>query len=355
MVIVAVWVRFAYIAACLAVRKLFFPGTGQAATAPLPALPVAAADRPPASLPGVVVTGATSQIGHFLIPRLRDAGYRVHAVSRRPPAAVCAAGDGVAWHQIDIAHDAKSMEQLVGAQVLIHLAPLGTLPPMMDTLVRMGVRRIVAFGSTSRYSKLASADPKEQTFVRELIHGEELLATKCPENGIAWTVFRPTLIYGCGMDKNVTTIANFIRRFHFFPIVGEGTGLRRPVHADDLAAACLAALDCPATRNRAYNLSGGETLTYRQMVEAIFAGLGKKPRIIRIPLAAYALLVKAASVLPGYRHLNPEMVARINLDLDFDHLAATRDFGFAPRKFEFPRSVDPHPGKRRDPATAGSS
>jgi hypothetical protein len=76
---------------------------------------------------------------------------------------------------------------------------------------------------------------------------EEDLATKCARLGIAWTIFRPTLIYGCASDKNVTTIANFVRRFGFFPAVGRATGKRQPVHADDLAQACVTAIDCAAT------------------------------------------------------------------------------------------------------------
>ena len=48
----------------------------------------------------------------------------------------------------------------------------------------------------------------------------------CEERGVDWTLFRPTLIYGRGLDKNVTTIMRFIKRFHVFPIVGGGGGLR---------------------------------------------------------------------------------------------------------------------------------
>jgi len=352
-VTLAVWTRFAALAVMLAVKNFFSAGTKETAGTLSWALPSPATDRLLPSPPGVIVTGATSQIGYFLLPRLQEAGYVVHAVSRKPRAGQCSTADSVVWHEIDIVHDRNALQEIAGAKVLIHLAPLATLRDLIDILPPIGIRRIVAFGSTSRYSKVTSTDPREQMFVRELIDSEEVLARKCSENGIAWTLFRPTLIYGCGMDKNVTTIANFIRRFGFFPIVGEGKGLRQPVHADDLAAACLTVLDCPATHGRVYNLSGGETLTYRQMVETVFEGLGKKPRIIRISRAMFALLLKAAALLPAYKHVNLEMVSRINLDLDFDHLAAHRDFGYAPRKFKFSRTADPYHGEHRYPAAAG--
>ncbi|OAD19781.1 NAD-dependent epimerase/dehydratase [Candidatus Thiomargarita nelsonii] len=144
---------------------------------------------------------------------------------------------------------------------------------------------------------------------------------------MSWTVLRPTLIYGCGIDKNVTFIAQLIRRFGFFPILGRGTGLRQPVHADDLAAACLQACLSPAAVNKAYNLSGGETLTYRDMVEAIFQQLGKKPRIISIPLPVFKILSRIMTRLPV------AMITRMNQDLCFDHTAAYHDFAYSPRTF----------------------
>lgn len=352
-VMVAVWARFVAVAAKVSFQSLFSAIYKEETPSAVPhALPVTEGRAPPR--PGVIVTGATSQVGHFLIPRLREAGYVVHAISRSRSRVADGADDTLIWHAVDIAQHGNSLGRIAGATTLIHLAPLGTLQKILGVAAQAGVRRIVAFSSTSRFSKLSSTDAKEQRWVRELIESEEILASKCAEHGIAWTLFRPTLIYGCGMDKNVTTIANFIRRFGFFPIVGEGKGLRRPVHADDLAAACLTVLDCPATFNQAYNLSGGEPLTYRQLVEAIFDGLGRKPRIIRIPWALFAVLLKTASLFPAYWHLNLEMVNRINLDLDFDHLAAARDFGYSPREFKFSRNVTRPRGGPRSPAIAGN-
>jgi nucleoside-diphosphate-sugar epimerase len=100
---------------------------------------------------------------------------------------------------------------------------------------------------------------------------------------IAYTIFRPTLIYGAGRDRNIADIARFVRRFGVFPILGKGIGLRQPVHAADLAEACLLAVDSSASFNRVYNLSGGETLTYRQMVERVFQAMGKRGRVVSLP------------------------------------------------------------------------
>jgi uncharacterized protein YbjT (DUF2867 family) len=136
------------------------------------------------------------------------------------------------------------------------------------------------------------------------------------------------------MDRNVTLIARLIRHFGVFPLLGKGSGLRQPVHADDLAAACVAVLDNPASFDRAYDLSGGETLSYRQMVERIFAALGRPPRFLPVPMAAFQMAMSAIARLPRFRDFNAEMARRMNEDLVFDASAARRDFGYAPRPFQ---------------------
>jgi nucleoside-diphosphate-sugar epimerase len=105
------------------------------------------------------------------------------------------------------------------------------------------------------------------------------------------------------------------------------------VHADDLAAACVQAYAEELTYNRAYNLSGGQTLSYREMVEGVFHSLGKPPRIISIPAQLFKLAVTLARKLPRFRHLSPAMLDRMNQDLCFDHKPATDDFGYHPRPF----------------------
>ncbi|MGH8307913.1 MAG: NAD(P)-dependent oxidoreductase, partial [Gammaproteobacteria bacterium] len=125
----------------------------------------------------------------------------------------------------------------------------------------------------------------------------------------------------------------FIKCFRFFPIVGTAHGLRQPLHARDLAAACLAVLNNRETWNRAYNLAGAERLTYRVMVERIFAALRKHPRFIQVPRSVFHFALQATALHPRYRHLTPAMAERMNQDMVFDISDAARDFGFSPQAF----------------------
>ncbi|MDH4302017.1 MAG: hypothetical protein OEV51_08065, partial [Nitrospira sp.] len=133
--------------------------------------------------------------------------------------------------------------------------------------------------------------------------------------------------------KNLTEIVRFVRRWGFFPLFGKAVGLRQPVHAEDVAAACVSALTLPAVANRTYTLSGGETLPYREMVCRVFATLGKLPRLVTIPRWMFQVAVAVVHVLPRYKHWTVEMADRMNRDLVFDHADAARALGFSPRPF----------------------
>ncbi len=103
------------------------------------------------------------------------------------------------------------------------------------------------------------------------------------------------------------------------------------MHADDLAQAVVAALEGPRAVGRAYELPGGETLSYRAMVERIFEGLGRPPRIIGLPKPVWRAGLAVAS--PWLKGANAQMGARMAEDLTFDPAPAVRDLGWTPRDF----------------------
>lgn len=273
----------------------------------------------------VIVTGATSAIGRCLLPRLKSAGHEVIAISRHH-----VEDDDMKWLEADLIRG-EWPDHAKGA-VLIHLAPLWLLPDFLEHALATGLGRIIAIGSTSIFTKTDSVTAEEREITRLLAQGEASLQKLCEQSGAPWVLFRPTLIYGLGLDKNVSAIARMIEKWGVFVIPGHGKGLRQPVHADDIAAACESALDGRGD-NQAFNLSGGSTITYTVMVKQIFNAVGKKQRIFHLPAGLIRSLVPLARRLPRFRHLTSGMVERIDADLCFDHSAAASALGYSPRPF----------------------
>ena len=240
------------------------------------------------------VLGANSLVGECVLPRLSHKRGEIVAFSRHPPADH--AESRVTWFQLPV-----SLPTGPDFRPITHwlcVAPIWVLPQYFEMIEASGARRVVALSSTSLLVKKDSSDQNEQDLARRLDEGEQALCAWAEAHDIEWIVLRPTLIYGHGRDKNITEIARFVRRWGFFPVLGRADGLRQPVHAKDVAAACVAALTVPAAANRAYNISGGETLPYREMVCRIFAAVGKSPQLVTMPRWLFGLAVETLRLFP---------------------------------------------------------
>jgi nucleoside-diphosphate-sugar epimerase len=283
----------------------------------------------------ILLLGATSLIGRFLTPRLAGADLNALAISRAPPSAPerdapQKAAGALLWAPGDLTAP-DTLPELAPADAIISLSPIWLLPPALPKLLETGARRVIAFSSTSRLTKIQSPVAAERAVAERLADGEAQTLSLCGGAGVACTLLRPTLIYAEGQDQNVSRLAHLIRRFGALPLSGGGAGLRQPVHADDLAWAALALLDAPATFGKTYALPGGETLSYRAMVERVFESLGRTPRILTVPPPLWRLgLTLASPILKGATSAMGERMAQ---DLTFDAGPAERDFGWAPRAF----------------------
>lgn len=274
----------------------------------------------------VGVIGATSMIGQCLLPLLLEAHCKIVAFSRQSR---FQSTETLIWKSADSVPESSSD----AIPYWLCLAPIWVIPEYVETLKACGAKHIVALSSTSRFTKPQSSDESEKLLAQRIIEAETNLQSWSDQNQITWTILRPTLIYGLGQDKNITEIAGLIRRFGFFPLIGKADGLRQPVHAKDVAGAVLSAISSPQAANKSYNLSGGETLTYKAMVERIFIGIGKTPVFLQIPWRLMQLIILALRCLPRYRHWKLAMAERMNQDLIFDHQEARKDLDFNPRFF----------------------
>jgi nucleoside-diphosphate-sugar epimerase len=277
----------------------------------------------------VGVIGASSLVGRCALPLLRAVGWQVVAFSRQP----VVGSDGINWRLLSPVPRIPLPQEYGRVSYWLCVAPIWVLPDYFSLIEASGAQRVVSLSSTSRFTKMGSSDTAEKAIAAKLIESEARLQAWAESRNIDWVVLRPTLIYGKGKDKNISEIAGFIRRFGFFPLLGSAQGLRQPIHAEDVAAACVGALRVPKAGNRAYDLSGGETLPYREMVVRAFAVLGRRTRLVTVPFWAFRLAVAMLCTLPRYRHWSVAMAERMNQDLVFDHADAARDLGFKPRGF----------------------
>lgn len=279
----------------------------------------------------VGVIGATSLVGQVLLSKFVSQGYKVKAFTRSD--SVKEVGDEVEWRQLITSESDLSSHPIdAGIAQWVCVAPLWCLPSHFSLLKAYGVRRIVALSSTSMITKSDSIDQQEKERASMLVNAEETLRIWAEQNGVEWLILRPTLIYGLGQDKNVSEIAQLIRRFGF-SLAGKALGLRQPIHASDVAHVCMTALLNSDITNRSYNISGGETLTYKEMVVRVFAALDRPVRVLTVPIWMFRVSILILRYFPRYRHWTVSMAIRMNQDLVFDSQDAERDLSYRPRSF----------------------
>lgn len=276
-------------------------------------------------MPSVLVFGATGAVGRFLLPQLVARDEQVFAVSRQPQPDANADAR-IQWLRGDLFAEMTSLPVI---DTIYSLGPLDGFAQWFDRAPPARVRRIIAFSSMSAQSKRESVDPAERELAVRLQESESRLLRAGGVHGVACTLFRPTLIYGAGLDRSLAPIARAALRWRVLPIPYGAEGLRQPVHAADLADACVAVRDCAAAYGIIYALGGGEQLRFDAMLARVCAALPRRALPLPIPMAALRLMTP----LIARRGLGAGALARMRVALTADNAPATRDFGYAPRKF----------------------
>ena len=266
----------------------------------------------------VLVIGASSQIGYCLLPRLVDAGHEVVALSRRARAGT----SRIRWTQ---GHLPDRMPETARFDAIVSFGPLLVLGEWLAAQADAPAPRLVATSSMSALTKRDSVVADEVEVARRLRQGEDEVVRQCERLGIGWTLLRPTLIYGVGMDRSLTPLVRRALRWRVFPIPA-ARGLRQPVHADDLAQAVVVALSAPAARDRMFEFGGGERLEYRTMFRRVHASLP----FVALPLPLPLSVARALSLLwPAMR--GP--ISRLDSDLLADNRELEEWLGVQPRGF----------------------
>lgn len=262
----------------------------------------------------VVLTGAAGLTGGELTSQLVAQGHEVRAVVRRPVDVPGAAAVAVG----DLADPATMGPFLRGTDVLVHGAGIleGTRLAAVPGISE--IPRLVVVSSAGVYSRhRASAAAYRE--------GEAALVRVARTH----LIVRPTMIYGSERDRNVHRVVTVAARTGVLPLFGSGEAMLQPIHFADLATALAALVGTGSTGT--IDAGGGAPLTVRELIEAVFAALGRRARVIRLPLGPSLAMARAADRLRGDRIA--ERLERLTEDRSVDNERLVRLTGVRPRTF----------------------
>lgn len=279
-----------------------------------------------------LLLGASSQLGVCVLPHLLAAHFRVHAVSRQKSVEFTTEShklENLHWHVVDLntVHAWPAEVSMV-----VHLAPLYVLPRLLRHA--SAALRVIAISSTSVRTKQDSPSKAERRMAQRLWQAEQDLQQLCKERGHNLTILRPTMLYGLGRDATIGRMQAFVRRWRFLPIPAAASGLRQPVHVEDIAAAILQVLDEPRCVGMVYELGGAQRLTVQQLAQRICLDNDLTVRIFRIPVSILSMLLSVLTFIRPGLDWSPALLKRAALDQIADNQAAIDDFQYAPRTFD---------------------
>lgn len=249
------------------------------------------------------VTGAGGGIG----ARLCEVLAATHAVrglfraeSEKSRAFAAAGGEVIIG---DLANEAALAALVRGADVVFHCAAkiMGFSPAEFEAVNVVGTRAvaraakaagcrrvvhvssIAAYGNNppvqGAYAEEVALDevPELDAYSRTKAASERAVREELAGSGTAWTVVRPTCVFGPDIASWTTTPLQMIKKGRplIFGLDG-GSGRLNVVHVDDVVRGMIAAAGEARAAGEAFNL-GNEEMSYREFYEALGALANKAP------------------------------------------------------------------------------
>jgi nucleoside-diphosphate-sugar epimerase len=308
----------------------------------------------------VLVTGASGFIGQHVVRTLLARGHDVSATGRSAGALAPLAEAGARTATADLAAD--PIDSLVrGHTAVVHCAALAapwgrresfvrnnvhTTERLLDAAVGAGVTRFVHLSSPSIYSSF-----RDQIGVKEAFtppsrwpspYGEtkwlsEQLVLDSRFASLEPVVLRPRAVFGEG-DRVILPRILAVARRGVFPMLNRGAAQIDVTYIGNVVAAVeLALTTSRENAGRAYNITNGEPMPVRELLDRLFAALGIRVRFVPLPEGvAYGIasLAEAAANLQSNGReprLTRYGIALLAHSLTLDISAARERLGYVPR------------------------
>jgi NADH dehydrogenase len=282
----------------------------------------------------VLVTGATGFLGRRIAAALRDRGHEVIALVRRRTAVERAGTlDGCRLREGDVLDPASLHGAADGVDTVIHL--VGIIrergAQTFDAVVADGTAAVVAEARRARarrflYLSALGADPRGETaYFRTKGRAEEMTAT----SGLEWLVLRASLVIG--EDGEFLPLLRLLGTPPIVPLPGGGRSPIQPIHADDLAALHVRAVESEDGWNRRYAVCGPHRYTLAELVRAVARG---RRWIVPVP---WALATWGAALLQWivpFGPVTPDGLAMLRRGSACDPGPVCAAFGLSLRSIE---------------------
>ncbi|MCI4354491.1 MAG: NAD(P)H-binding protein [Thermoplasmata archaeon] len=241
-------------------------------------------DRPTVLLVG----GAGGLVGRALLPELVG-DFELRSVHRHADPAEARAG--VRWVPTDLTRPTDWSERLDGVDVVVTLAWYRWARPGQFRRLYEGLHGLLeaaATGARPRFVHISvpSAPPALESGLPYLAY-KRAFDRELAASGLSYRILRPSLLFG-RRDRLLSVMLRLMRRYHRFPMFGDGNYHVSPVAVEDLAR--IVRREATASGSGTIDIGGPERFRYRDLTDRMFAVLGLPPKYWHFsPRASIAL------------------------------------------------------------------
>jgi nucleoside-diphosphate-sugar epimerase len=273
----------------------------------------------------IFVTGASGFIGGHVVQRLAKRGCTVWASGRNHDALERLSAPNVRLFPLDLATNA--LPALDGVRAIIHCAALSA--PWADTdafwqanvvaterllhaAQKAAVPRFIHIGSPSIYFRFADQIGLSEDFIppenwitpyarSKWISEERVRAANIPA-----IILRPRAVFGEGDSAIFPRILKVAAR-GWFPLIHGGKAVIDICYVANLVDAIEAALEAQTmTPAASYNITNGEPIVVRELLQQVFSALDMRVRLLPVPRALALPLAGISERIARMRKGQPE-------------------------------------------------
>jgi NADH dehydrogenase len=286
----------------------------------------------------VAVTGATGFVGTEVVRQARAAGFRVRAIVRDSKRArTWVEQEDVELVCGDVLAATSLADAFAGVSAIVHLVGIvvehgrntfehvhiDATRHVVDAAKRAGARRYVHLSALGTRADARSRYHQTKWAAEEYVR----------QSGLAWTIFRPSVIYGPG-DKAINVLAKVMRRLPFVPVLGDGNAKVQPVSVAAVAQAVVGALKKDASVGKTYDLCGPASFTWNELYDKLLAFYGLRKPKWHLPLSMARLQAAVLEKLLPNPPFTRDQLRMITEDNAGDPQPAVRDFCLELETFE---------------------
>jgi NADH dehydrogenase len=248
----------------------------------------------------ILLTGATGNVGSALLRRLTADGHRVRCLVRDPRRL----GPERVRVQIalgDLSDPGSFRNAMRGVKTVIHLAaairdqPRGSMEELngvatyrlVRSAERAGAERFIFFSAMGASLHAPMRFFRAKALAEHAVEGSDVPST----------ILAPSIVYSphdywVGLMERLTLLP-------VVPISGSGDAAYQPIWAEDVVDCVMASLERNGGADGRYELAGPETLTYDQVARTVLRALGRRRRLLHVPLPVVKPTLKTVQAVMG--------------------------------------------------------